>query len=63
MLVSGKLSWDLLFPQSEAKQVTGSERWQISTKWLKKDLQKLMKTIRTELLFQQHQKTHKNDTV
>ena len=63
ILVSGKLSWDLWFPQSETKQATGRERWQISTKWLKKDLQKLIKMIRTELLIQQHLKTHKNDTV
>ena len=52
-LVSGKLSWDSLFPQFETKQATGSERWQISTKWLKKNLQKLMKMRRTELLIQQ----------
>ena len=52
-LVSGKLSWDSLFPQFETKQATGSEQWQISTKWLKKDLQKLMKMRRTELLIQQ----------
>ena len=39
ILVSGKLLWDLLFLQFETKQATGSEQWQISTKWLKKDLQ------------------------
>ena len=63
IVVSGKLSWDSLFPQFQTKQATGSERWQISTKWLKKDLQKLMKMRRTELLIQQHLKTHKNDAV
>ena len=63
ILVSGKLSLNLLFRQSETKQATGSKQWQISTKWLKKDLQKLMKMIRTELLIQQHLKTHKNDAV
>ena len=36
ILVSEKLSWDSLFPQFETKQATGSERWQISTRWLKK---------------------------
>ena len=36
ILVSGKLSWDSLFPQFETKQATGSEQWQISTRWLKK---------------------------
>ena len=51
MVVSGKLSWDSLFPQFETKQ--------ISTKWLKKDLQKLMKMRRTKLLIQQYLKTHK----
>ena len=36
IVVSGKLSWDSLFPQFETRQATGSKRWQISTKWLKK---------------------------
>ena len=64
ILVSGKLLWDSLFPQFDTKQATGSERWQISaTKWLKKDLQKLMKIRRTELLIQQYLKTHKNNAV
>ena len=50
IVVSEKLSWDSLFPQFETKQATGSERWQISTKWLEKDLQKLMKMRRTEFI-------------
>ena len=49
--------------QSETKQTTGSERWQISTKWLRKDLQKLMKIRRTKLLIQQYLKRHKHDAV
>ena len=49
ILVSGKLSWDSLFPQFETKQATGIEQWQITTKWLTKDLQKLMKMRKTEL--------------
>ena len=36
ILVSGKLSWDSLFPQFETKQATGSEQWQISTGRLKR---------------------------
>ena len=36
ILVSGKLSWDSLFSQFETKQATGSKRWQISSRWLKK---------------------------
>ena len=36
ILVSGKLAWDSLFPQFETKQATGNERWQISTRWLKR---------------------------
>ena len=53
ILVSGKLSWDSLFPQFETKQATGIKQWQISTKWLTKDLQKLMKMRKTELKIQQ----------
>ena len=40
-------------PAVETKQATGSKWWQISTKWLKEDFQKLMKIRRTELLIQQ----------
>ena len=63
ILVSGKLWWDSFLPQFEARQATGSERWQISTKWLKRDLQKLMKITRTELLIQQYLKIHESDAV
>ena len=50
-------------PTVKTKQATGREQWQISKKWLKKDLQKLMKMRRTKLLIQQYLKTHKNDIV
>ena len=53
-----------LFPQFETKQATGSERWQISTKWLKKDLQvNENEKDRIHLLIQQYLKTHKNNSV
>ena len=65
IVVSGKLSWDSLFPQFETKQATGSEWWQISTKWLKKDFAEVNENEkdRIHLLIQQYLKTHKNDTV
>ena len=63
ILVSGKLSWDSLFPQFETKKNKRQRVVAVSTRWLKKDLQKLMKMRRTELLIQQQIKTHKNDTV
>ena len=65
IVVSGKLSWNSLFPQFETKQATGSEWWQISTKWLKKRFAEVNENEkdRIHLLIQQYLKTHKNDTV
>ena len=39
--MTGELLWGSLFPQSETKQATGSERWQILKKMAEKRFAKV----------------------